>query len=49
METGKSEFGSVKFSPNNNKLQIECSFDKGNRFEQGNKQVSFRAAVCQMN
>ena len=49
METGKSEFWSVKSSPNNNKLQIECSFDKGNRFEQGNKQVSFRAAVCQMN
>ena len=49
METGKSKFWSVKFNPNNNKLQIECSFDKGNRFEQGNKQVSFRAAVCQMN
>ena len=47
--SAKSELGSANFNIKDDPLHNECSFDKGNRFGQGNKQVSFRAAVCQMN
>ena len=47
--SAKSAFGSANFNIKDDPLHNECSFDKGNRLGQGNKQVSFRAAVCQMN